>query len=75
MVFGGTLHCRSAGLGQQTRAAGSSAPQDHRLAGNGTREVGYVHVVTHRFSVQCAKRSADDMIGGSPEATHKSLAL
>jgi len=34
-----------------------------------------VSVVTHRLSVQCAKRSADDMIGGSPEATHKSLAL
>ncbi len=73
MVVGGTLHCRYAGLGQQASAAGSRAAQDHRLAGNGTREVGYV--VTHRLSVQRAVGSADDMIGGSPRATHKSLAL
>ena len=34
-----------------------------------------MNVVTHRLSVQCAKGSANDMIGGSPEASHKSLTL
>jgi len=39
MVSGVTLHCRFAALGHYTGAAASRAPQDHRLAGNGTREV------------------------------------
>lgn len=50
----GTLHYRFAGLGQQTGAATSRAPQDHGLVGNGTREIAYVNVVAHRLPVQSA---------------------